>query len=169
MNNEIEIKIKQDYKSITVIMVVSFLVGLYSFACMVYYRDESKVYSILNGVIFIIMVALFFLSLFLSEKPTVVRSDGINLYWKFLYRQHEISLNDITGIACEPYSVFNRYGTYQRIRLTLYVNKEGDSDKIVFNDQVDAGDLIEEKLKKKSADIPIMKLYAYLIEHSGNK
>ena len=101
--------------------------------------------------------------IYLAQFPTMVWSDGEQLCWKHLFREHRIYLTEITAVHCEPYTVSSRYGTYQRIRLTLCTNSDtGDID---FTDAVNAGDLIDEKLGKTKAEIPLVQLNNYLREH----
>lgn len=165
MDKGIEVKIKHHYMGITALFAVCTCVVIFSFGYMVVYLIH-KFYAetALHAMIFIMSLAGLVLSAVLSCKPTVIRSDGMMLYWQFIYKKHELSLNEIARADCEPYSVHGRYGSRQRISLRLLTK---DGTEIEFNDDVDANDLLNEKLGNKHADVPILKLYEYLNAHCG--
>lgn len=166
MDKDIEIKIHQNQTLFGVLIAVSLMAFI-----------MCGIYSLLSFYQTSTFLIMFFLSLasgaltgffiYLAERPTVIWSDGESLHWKHFSREHSIYLTEITDVRCEPYSVSSRYGTYQRIRLTLSTDSEtGD---IEFTDAVDAGDLIDEKLGKKKAEIPLLQLHKYLREHFGRQ
>ena len=160
MSKEIEIKIHQNSILLGVLMAVSFMAFV---MCGIYFL-LSFYQSSLSLIMFILCLAsgaLFGFFIYLDQRPTVVWSDGEQLCRKHFFREHRIYLTEITDVICEPYSVSSRYGTYQRIRLTL---RTQDKD-IVLNDTVNAGDLIEEKLGSKKVSLPLMQLNSYLREH----
>ena len=165
MDKGIEVKIKHHYMGITALFAVSTCAVIFSFGYMVVYLIH-KFYAetALHAMIFIMSLAVLVLSAVLSGKPTVIRSDGMMLYWQFIYKKHELSLNDIMRINCVPYSVHGRYQTQQRISLTICLK---DGTETEFNDCVDAEDLLNEKLGSQKADVPILKLYEYLNAHCG--
>ena len=165
MDKEIEVKIKHHYIGVTVLFAVSTIAAIFSFGYMVImFQYERYTDSLLNAMIFIMSSVVLVLSAVISHKPTVIRSDGTMLYWQFIYRKYELSLNDIVKTTCYPYSVHGRYETVQRISLTIQTK---DGTEIEFNDGVDAEDLLNEKLRNEIADIPILNLYNYLKAHCG--
>lgn len=99
-------------------------------------------------------------------KPMKIRSNGITLRYRHLWKEHEIALSDITELKCEPYEVRYRYGSYQRIRLTIKL-KNTEMSELEFNDVVKSDDLIMEKLNGSTADIPLLRLYEFLKERTN--
>lgn len=161
MGKEIEIKIHQNQTLLGVLIAF----GLMAFImCGIYFLLSFHQNSIALIMFFLTLVsgALTALFIYLAWLPTVVWSDGEQLYRKHLFWEHSIYLAEITDVRCEPYSVHSRYGSYQRIRLTLYTNS-GTGD-IELTDAVNAGDLIDEKLGKTKAEIPLLQLNDYLRE-----
>lgn len=163
---KIEIKIHQDQ----ILLGVLIGLGLIAFIAFGIYFLLSFYQTSISLIMFILALASGALTAFfiyLAQRPTVVWSDGEQLRWKYIFREHSIYLTEITAVRCEPYSVHSRYGTYQRIRLTLSTGSEtGD---IEFTDAVNAGDLIDEKLGKKKAEIPLLQLNNYLRENCGKQ
>lgn len=158
MDRDIEVNIHQNHVGWLTIMVISIIMFGCCFAGLLAHR------TLLWLLILLLNIVLFGVSVHYARRPTVIWSDGICLYWKHTFKEHMIDLNEISGISCEPYTVRSRYGTYQRIRLTLRVSNYEIGD-IEFNDSVNAGDLLNEKLSGTDADIPIIDLYRYLNEH----
>ena len=162
MGKEIEIKIHQNQTLYGVLIAF----GLMAFImCGIYFLLLFHQSSIALKLLFFTLLsgALTAFFIYLALLPTVVWSDGEQLCWKHLFREHRIYLTEITAVHCEPYTVSIRYGTFQRIRLTLCTNSDiGDID---FTDAVNAGDLIDEKLGKTKAEIPLVQLNNYLREH----
>ncbi len=161
MGKEIEIKIHQNQTLLGVLIAF----GLMAFImCGIYFLLSFYQNSIALLFFFLMLLsgALTAFFIYLSQRPTAVWSDGESLHWKHLFREHSISLAEMTDVRCEPYSVHSRYGTYQRISLTLYTDSE--TGEIVFTDSVNAGDLIDEKLGKTKAEIPLLQLNNYLRE-----
>ncbi|MCR4780678.1 MAG: hypothetical protein K5876_06245 [Ruminiclostridium sp.] len=161
MGNEIKIKIHQNQTLLGVLIAVSLMAfvmcGIYSLLS--FY--QSSIFLIMF-ILSLASGALTVLFVYLAVRPTVVWSDGEQLRWKYIFREHSIYLTEITDVLCEPYFVSSRYGAYQRIRLTLCTNSEtGDID---FTDSVNAGDLIDEKLGRSKAEIPLLQLNNYLRE-----
>ena len=160
MSKEIEIKIHQNSILLGVLMTVSLIafIGCGIHFLLSFYQSSL---SLIMLILYLASGALFGFFIYLDQRPTVVWSDGEQLCRKHFFREHRIYLTEITDVICEPYSVSSRYGTYQRIRLTL---RTQDKD-IVLNDTVNAGDLIEEKLGNKKVSLPLMQLNSYLREH----
>lgn len=166
MGKEIKIKIHQNKTLLAVLIAVSLMAfvmcGIYSLLS--FY--QSSIFLIMF-ILSLASGALTVLFVYLAVRPTVVWSDGEQLRWKYIFREHSIYLTEISDILCEPYSVHSRYGSYQRIRLTLRTNSvTGD---IEFNDAVNSGDLIDEKLGKRKAEIPLLQLNNYLRENCGRQ
>ena len=159
MSKEIEIKIHQNSILLGVLMAVSLIAFImFCIYFLFYFSPILLILALLSGA----LTAFF---IYLTWLPTVVWSDGEQLFRKHFFREHRIYLTEITDVICEPYTVRNRYGTYQRIRLTL---RTQDND-IVLNDTVNSGDLIEEKLGNKKVSIPLLQLNSYLKEHCGKQ
>lgn len=157
MDKKIEIKIQQNhlfYDVPAAFGVLAFVV------CCIYFLFDL---SLLTLLLIILSGALSAFFVYLAWLPTVVWSDGEKLHWKHFFAEHNIYLTEITAVNCEPYNVYSRSGAYQRVSLTLITGS--GTGEIRFNDSVDAGDLLDEKLGKKKAEIPLLQLNNYLREH----
>lgn len=97
------------------------------------------------------------------SRPMIIRSDGVTLRYKHIFRTHEINLSEISGISCEPYERHSRYSSMQRIRLVIKL-KNAEWDEIEFNDRLNTSELVNEKLNKSTAEIPLIRLYDFLRE-----
>lgn len=154
-NEEIKIKIHNTDSGITALTVIIFVLTLFFSAFTITY------FSPVLLLITLLLCGLFIAFNLFDYRPMVIWSDGNYLYWKRVCRLHSLKLSDITDICCKPYSVHSRYETQQRIRLTLCTKIETDNE-IEFNDSVDTGKLLDEKLSGINADVPLIQLYDYL-------
>ena len=161
MSKEIEIKIHQDSTLLGVLTAFS-LIAFVIFC--IYFLFDFSLTMLLLALLSGALTAFF---IYFTQRPTVVWSDGEQLCRKHFFREHRIYLAEIIDVICEPYSVSSRYGTYQRIRLTLRTDSmTGD---IELTDSVNAGDLIDEKLGRKKTEIPLLQLNDYLRKHCGRQ
>ena len=144
--------------------IINMFVGVMVVFFMVYLAWILTVFNFAAFILFVLLLVPFciFGEMYLS-RPTVISSDGKTLRWKHLFKSYEMNISDITSLSCEPYEVRVRYSTTQRIRLRI--EADNDIGEIEFNDIVNAADLLNEKLKGKKSDIPIVGLYEFLKEH----
>ena len=113
---------------------------------------------------FLVLCGIYVAYLFIYFKhPTVVTADAEKLIYKHLYTSVEISLADMDRISCEPYFVNGRYHSEQRIRLTIYT----ENDELELNDRVDTNEVLNNKLEDKDTDIPLFRLYHFLMKQTG--
>ena len=99
----------------------------------------------------------------LSKRPTVVTADSEKLVYKQLFSSTEILLTDIDRISCEPYFANSRYHSEQRIRVMVYTR----DDELELSDHVDTNTIINDKLEEKDTDIPLIRLYRFLMKQTG--
>ena len=97
------------------------------------------------------------------KHPTVVTADSEKLIYKHHFSSTEILLTDMKEITCEPYFVHGRYTSEQRIRLTIYTK----DDELELNDHVDTNAVLTDKLEDKETDIPLIRLYQFLMKQTG--
>lgn len=97
------------------------------------------------------------------KHPTVVTADAEKLIYKHLFTSVEIILADIDRISCEPYVQSGRYHSEQRIRLTVYT----ENDELELNDHVDTNEVLNNKLEDKDTDLPLFRLYHFLMKQTG--
>lgn len=155
-NEEIKIEIHNTDSGITAFTVIIFVLTLFFSAFTItYFSPVLLLITLLLCGLFIAFIYLF------DYRPMVIWSDGNYLYWKRVCRLHSLKLSNITDICCKPYSVHYRGATQQCIRLTLCTKIDMDSE-IEFNDSVDTGKLLDEKLSGINADVPLIQLYDYL-------
>ena len=83
--------------------------------------------------------------------------------YKQLFSSTEILLTDIDRISCEPYVVNGRYHSEQRIRVTVYTL----DDELELSDRVDTNMVLNDKLEEKETDIPLIRLYRFLMKQTG--
>lgn len=155
-NEEIKIKLHNTDSGITALTVIIFVLTV------LFLTFTIRYFSPVSLLITLLLCGLFIAFIYLCDyRPMVIWSDGNYLYWKCVCRLHSLKLSDITDICCKPYSVHSRYETQQRIRLTLCTKIDMDNE-IEFNDSVDTGKLLDEKLSGINADVPLIQLYDYL-------
>lgn len=99
----------------------------------------------------------------LNKHPAVVTADSEKLVYKQLFSSKEILLTDIDRISCEPYFVNSRYHSEQRIRIMIYTK----NDELELSDHVDTNTIINDKLEEKETDVPLIRLYRFLMKQTG--
>lgn len=97
------------------------------------------------------------------HRPTVVKSDGETLWWRQFGKPQTLRIAEIAEISCKPYEVRTRFGSDQRLRLTLRTDGSPVQE-IEFTDSVDSLALLQERLGGTETDIPLTRLYRYLRE-----
>ena len=113
---------------------------------------------------FLLVLGAFILYQYILHKhPTVVTADSEKLVYKQLFSPTEILLTDIDRISCEPYFVNSRYHSEQRIRIMIYTK----DDELELSDHVDTNTIISDKLEEKETDIPLIRLYRFLMKQTG--
>lgn len=121
------------------------------------YRTEGMLWLIAG----LISLGLMVLFIYLAEyRKTDISADGTELRWRFLSQEHSVRLADIEAVTCEPYRVYSRYGTFQRISLTVQTRY----GTYRFNDRVDASELLNRQISGDPTLIPLMQLYRFLKE-----
>ena len=114
-------------------------------------------------VFLLLCVALGLYLYFYFKRPTVVSADTEKLVYKHYFSSTEILLANIKELTCVPYFVNGRYSSEQRISLTIYT----EDDELDLNDRVDTNAVLTDKLEDKETDIPLIRLYQFLKEHTG--
>lgn len=114
--------------------------------------------------VFVLLCIAFGLYNYLYYKqPTVITADSEKLIYKHHFSAIEILLADMKEITCEPYFVNGRYHSEQRIRVTVYTK----DDELELNDRVDTNAVLTDKLEDKETDIPLIRLYQFLMKQTG--
>lgn len=98
----------------------------------------------------------------LNKRPTVVTADSEKLVYKQLFSSKKIMLADIDRISCEPYYANGRYHSEQRIRVMVYTR----DDELELSDHVDTNAIVNDKLEEKDTDIPLIRLYRFLMKQT---
>ena len=111
----------------------------------------------------LVLGAFIFYQYILSKHPAVVSADSEKLVYKQLFSSKEFLLTDIDRISCEPYVVNGRYHSEQRIRVMVYTRE----DELELSDHVDTNTIISDKLEEKETDIPLIRLYRFLMKQTG--
>ena len=107
----------------------------------------------------VISLGLMVLFIYLAEYcKTDISADGAELRWRFLSEEHSVRLCDIESVICKPYKTYSRYGTFQRISLTVQTR----SGIYQFNDRVDAAKVLEKQISGGQTEVPLIQLYRYL-------
>lgn len=159
MDSKIEIVLKRHESYLHKTLTVSGWVAL--LLCLGFSRLHSS-----GGllIVFLILCAVFGLyNYFYYKHPTVVTADSEKLVCKHPFSSTEILLADIKKLTCAPFSVHGRYHSEQRIHLTIYTN----DDELDLNDTIDTDAVLSDKLDDKETDIPLFRLYRFLMKQTG--
>lgn len=117
----------------------------------------------LIGFILVCIGVVIYLFFYFTHSAVVV-VDSRKLMYKRLFISVTILLADIDRISCEPYFVHSRYhASQQRIQLTIYTR----DDELKLSDRVDTNALLSDILKDIESDIPIIRLYRFLMKETG--
>lgn len=123
-----------------------------------------KFFSAGSLIAFVIVSAAYVAALVVDDKvPTVVIADNNCLKVKHLLGWKTVELSKIKEMTCEPYTVYARYSTYQRIRLTIITS----DDELDINDRVNTENILNDRLEAKETDIPVIRLYEFLKERTA--
>ncbi len=162
MDSKIEIILKRHESYLHSTLTISGWIAL--LFCLIFSRLSSS--SFFDGwfIFFILLCIAFGLYNYLYFKhPTVITADSEKLIYKHHFSSTEILLADMKEITCEPYFVHGRYSSEQRIRLTIYTK----DDELELNDHVDTNAVLTDKLEDKETDIPLIRLYRFLMKQTG--
>lgn len=117
-------------------------------------------FSVGSLIAFLVSTALYIGFIVVYEKiPTVIIADDKLLKTKHLLGWKTVELSKIKTLTCEPYTVRARYSSLQRIRLNIIAE---DDVELELTDSVNTEDILNDKLKSKETDIPIIRLYDFL-------
>ena len=159
MDSKIEITLKSHLSYINKAITYTSLFVLFIWFMILYIN-----FSVGSLVGFLLFLGAFILYQYiLSKRPTVVTADSEKLVYKQLFSSTEIWLTDIDRISCEPYFVNGRYHSEQRIRIMIYTK----DDELELSDHVDTNTIINDKLEEKDTDIPLIRLYRFLMKQTG--
>lgn len=158
MREHIKIKIRSvnDWENI----LCTAFVLIYFIWLQLLIRSFSTVSLILFLISFIAVIAF---SAIYYKRPTVVNADTEKLRYRHIFGEHTIPYSDIKKIVCEPYTVRERYTSTQRIKLVITLNND---DEYELNDCVNTEDMISDRLKNRETDIPLMRLYEFILQHT---
>lgn len=159
MDSKIEISLKSHLSYINKAITYTTL-----FVLFIWFIFLCSFFSVGSLIGFLIVLGAFILyQYFLNKRPTVVTADSEKLIYKQLFSSTEILLTDIDRISCEPYFVNGRYSAEQRIRVTVYTL----DDELELSDHVDTNTVLNDKLEEKETDIPLIRLYRFLMKQTG--
>ena len=109
---------------------------------------------------FLVSLALFIGFVVVYEKvPTVIIADDKWLKTRHLLGWKTVELSKVKTITCKPYTVRARYSSIQRIKLSITADEDVELE---LSDSVDTEVILNDKLKSKETDIPIIRLYDFL-------
>ena len=159
MDSNIEITLKSHLSYIN-----KFITYVALFVLIIWFMILYINFSVGSLVGFLLFLGAFILYQYiLSKRPTVVTADSEKLVYKQLFSSTEILLTDIDRISCEPYFSNSRYHSEQRIRVMVYTK----DDELELSDHVDTNTIINDKLEEKDTDIPLIRLYRFLMKQTG--
>ncbi len=139
------------------------LMGIGCFALILWLAFLIHAFSWGMLISFILALGAYIGVLVAYEKvPQVITADTEKLNYKH-FGSKTIMLSDIKRLVCEPYSIRTRYDTFQHIRLLIVTA----DDELELHVSVDANKMIENKLRSKETDIPLIRLYEFLKEKTG--
>ncbi len=157
MNEKIRVSIKSYSELWEIILVMITIVGT------IWLVVALSYFSVVSWVLFLVFVSISVFWIVLQERKIEVVADIKSVRWKRFIILHEIKLDDITGLKCEPYEMRSRYATYQRLRLIIELKT--DIGSVELNDFIETSDLLDEKINGTKSDIELLKLYEFLKEH----
>ncbi|MBQ8315079.1 MAG: hypothetical protein IJ427_04150 [Lachnospiraceae bacterium] len=159
MDSKIEITLKSHMSFLNKAITYSALFVLFIWFMILYLNFSA------GGLIsFLLFLGAFILYQYiLNKRPTVVTADSEKLVYKQLFSSKEFLLTDIDRISCEPYVVNGRYHSEQRIRVMVYTRE----DELELSDHVDTNAVLNDTLEEKETDIPLIRLYRFLMKQTG--
>ena len=159
MDSKIEITLKSHLSFLNKAITYTTLFVLFVWFIILY--TSFSVGSLIG---FLLVLGAFILYQYiLNKRPTVVSADSEKLVYKQLFSSKEFLLTDIDRISCEPYVVNCQYHSEQRIRVMVYTRE----DELELSDHVDTNTIINDKLEEKETDIPLIRLYRFLMKQTG--
>ena len=159
MNSEIKITLKLHLSYIN-----NFISWTGAIVLFVWLIILCSVFSVGGLIGFLIVSGIFgYYWYYLHKHPAVITADSEKVVYTQLFSSTEILLNDIDRISCEPYVVNSRYYSAQHIRVTIYTR----DDELELSDRVDTNALITDKLEDTETDIPLLRLYRFLMRETG--
>ncbi len=159
MDSKIEITLKSHMSFLNKAITYTTLFVLFVWFMILYFNLSAG--SLIG---FLLVLGAFILYQFILHKqPTVVTADSEKLVYKQLFSSKEFLLADIDRISCEPYFANSRYHSEQRIRVMVYTR----DDELELSDHVDTNTIINDKLEEKETDIPLIRLYRFLMKQTG--
>lgn len=139
------------------------LMGIGFFVLLIWLAAVIHAFSWVRLIFFLVVLGLYVAFLVIYEKiPHTVTADNEQLHYKH-FSGKTISLSEIKRLTCEPYSVRTRFDTFQHIRLLIVTA----DDELELNDRIDANLILNNKLRSKDTDIPLIRLYEFLKEKTG--
>ncbi len=139
------------------------LMGIGCFVLLIWLCFVIHAFSWGMLICFLLALGLYIAAIVVYEKvPQIITADGRQLCYKH-FSSKTIMLSDITKLVCEPYSVRSRYDTFQHLKLLITTA----DDELELHVSVDANKMLTNKLEAKDTDIPLIRLYEYLKEHTG--
>ena len=159
MYSKIEITLKSHLSYINKFITYTALIVLF-----IWFIILCEFFSVGSLIGFLPVLGVFVLYQYiLHKRPTVVTADSEKLIYKQLFSSTEILLTDIDRISCEPYVETGRYHSEQRIRVMVYTR----DDELELSDHVDTNAVLNDKLEEKESDIPLIRLYRFLMKQTG--
>lgn len=159
MDSKIEITLKLHLSFLNKVITYTTLFILFVWFIILYSNFSAG--SLIG---FLLLLGAFILYQYiLHKRPTIVTADSEKLVYKQLFSSTEILLTDIDRISCEPYVENGRYYSQQRIRATIYTR----DNELELSDHVDTNTIINDKLEEKETDIPLIRLYRFLMKQTG--
>lgn len=159
MESGIKLKLRGNTNAVDMFIQVGGAVTIFIWlACL------SVYFSVGSLIGFLLVLAGYGIYLYFYLKyPAIVTADSEKLMYKQLFFSATVLLKDIVRISCEPYFVRSRYHAEQRIRLVVYT----EDDELELSDHVNSNELISDKLEEKETDIPLIRLYRFLMKETG--
>lgn len=158
MDNEMRIEIHCSY------ILVNIAICACLFVLIIWFCSLIHAFSLISLVLFSLSLGAFTAFAVVNEtRPTVITADHTHLEYKHLLGIKTVQYTDIKEITCEPYVVSSRYGTHQRIRLSILTY---DGDEHELNDAVNTNDILQDKLEAKETEIPLIRLYDFIKERA---
>lgn len=154
MDEEIKIEIHSTDYFVNIGMITGSIVLSVWLAVLLNY------FSVGSLIAYLVSLALFIGFIVVYEKvPTVIIANDKTLKTKHLLGWKTVELAKIKTMTCEPYTVRARYSSIQRIRLSITADNDIELE---LTDDVNTEDILNDKLKSKETDIPIIRLYVFL-------
>ncbi len=153
MKDSITIKIKN------VSRCMDWLIGIEGGVLIIWGAILFVCFNWISLTAFVLMLALTVYHVIVINVPTVVTADGEKVQYKNFFGLKEILLTDINNLSCEQYSVSLKGRSNQYIKLVVSTSAGKD---IEFHDEVDTSQMVDDFIKKRKSEIPMVQLYNFL-------